>query len=75
MRHLILWMQGVRGRAGVHREGQHGGAQQVPQGVVQKHTWHIKVNLVDGPIDLVIMLTMFSMFAICVFEHIPWGTC
>ena len=34
-------MQAVGAGAGVHREGQHGGAQQVPQGVVQKHTWHI----------------------------------
>ena len=41
MRHLILWMQAVGGGADVHREGQHGGAQQVPQEVVQKHTWHI----------------------------------
>ena len=41
MRHLILWMQAVGAGAGVHQEGQHGGAQQVPQGVVQKHTWHI----------------------------------
>ena len=31
MRHLILWMQGVGGGAGVHREGQHGGLQQVCQ--------------------------------------------
>ena len=41
MQHLILWMQAVGAGAGVHQEGQHGGAQQVPQGVVQKHTWHI----------------------------------
>ena len=46
MRHLILWMQAVGGGADVHREGQHGGAQQVPQEVVQKHTWHIE-NIVS----------------------------
>ena len=62
-------MQAVGVRAGVHREGHHGGAQQVLQGVVQKHTWHIKVNLVYGPIDLVIMLTMCHS----VFEHVPGG--
>ena len=38
MRHLILWMQAVGVGAGVHREGQHGGAQQVPQEAVQKHS-------------------------------------
>ena len=41
MQHLILWMQAVGVGAGVHPEGQHGGAHQVPQEVVQKHTWHI----------------------------------
>ena len=35
-------MQAVGVGAGVHREGQHGGAQQVPQEVVQRHTGHIK---------------------------------
>ena len=51
MRHLILWIQAVGGGAGVHREGQHGGAQQVPQEVVQKHTWHIEnvVNMLRRP--------------------------
>ena len=42
MRHLILWIQAVGGGAGVHREGQHGGLQQVRQEHVQKCTWHIK---------------------------------
>ena len=42
MRHFILWMQGVGGGAGVHREGQHGGLQQVRQEHVQKYRWHIK---------------------------------
>ena len=42
MRHLILWMQGVGGGAGVHREGQHDGLQQVCQEHVQKYRWHIK---------------------------------
>ena len=46
MRHLILWMQAVGVGAGVHREGQHGGAQQVPQEVVLKYTWHIE-NIVS----------------------------
>ena len=41
MRHLILWMQGVAGGAGEHREGQHGGLQQVRQENVQKYSWHI----------------------------------
>ena len=39
-------MQAVGAGAGVHREGHHGGAQPVPQGVVQKHTWHIE-NIVS----------------------------
>ena len=73
-------MQAVGAGAGVHREGQHGGAQQVPQGVVQKHTWHITdvvsimvrsmgpftdVHLVNGPIDLAIMLTTFPICHVC----------
>ena len=39
-------MQTVGAGAGVHREGQHGGAQQVPQEVVLKYTWHIE-NIVS----------------------------
>ena len=43
MSHLTLWMQTVGASAGVHREGQHGGPQQVRQECVQNYTWHIKI--------------------------------
>ena len=40
--HLILWSKGLGVGAGEHREGQHGGVQQVSREHVRKYTWHIK---------------------------------
>ena len=42
MPHLILWSKGLGVGAGEHREGQHGGVQQVSREHVRKYTWHIK---------------------------------
>ena len=40
--HLILWSKGLGVGAGEHREGQHGGVQQVSREHIRKYTWHIK---------------------------------
>ena len=41
MPHLMLQSKAVGVKAGEHREGQHGGPQQVSQEHVRKYTWHI----------------------------------
>ena len=71
MRHLILWMQAVGVGAGVHREGQHGGAHQVPQEVVQKHTWHIR-NVVSM---IARSMRPFTRWTSRGTTWCSWGTC